>query len=335
VTFLRGERRAILRKLLLAVAATAAVSLPAVAETVDKTTLAFVTNSGTNFWRPAEAGMRKAQSELPNYKLVFKYVRASSTGAQTRILNDLLAQGAAGMVVSPVDTRRMVEPLDHVAAQATLFTMDSDVPDSKRVAYFGSSNTAAGRQAGQLLLRALPDGGKCMGFIGLLRVANADDRIAGVREALKDSKIELVDALADGFDKTRAKRNVADTLANRPDINCMVGFYDYNTPLILEAAKEAGKLGQIKIVAFDEDPLTLAGVKDGTIVGTIVQQAYEWGYLSMTSLAKYIAGKRSDLPADGRVILPTRIIDRDNVDAYLTQLRAMLCCLPPLRETSR
>jgi ribose transport system substrate-binding protein len=335
VAFVRAERRATLRKLLLTVAASAALSLPAAAETVDKTTLAFVTNSGTNFWRPAEAGMRKAQSELPNYKLVFKYVRASSIAAQTRILDELLAQGAAGMVVSPVDSRRMVEPLDRIAAQATLFTMDSDVPDSKRVAYFGSSNTAAGKQAGQLLLRALPDGGKCMGFIGLLRVANADERIAGVREALKDSKIALVDVLADTFDKSRAKRNVVETLSTRPEINCMVGFYDYNTPLILEALREAGKLGQVKIVAFDEDPLTLAGVEDGSVVGTIVQQAYEWGYLSMTSLAKYIAGKRSDIPEDGRVILPTRIIDRDNVDAYWTQLKAMLCCLPPLRETRR
>ena len=33
----------------------------------------FVPNSSTDFWRPAEAGVRKAQSELPNYKLVFKY----------------------------------------------------------------------------------------------------------------------------------------------------------------------------------------------------------------------------------------------------------------------
>ncbi len=324
-----------MRKLLLAVAAAAVMGLPAGAEPADKTTLAFVTNSGTNFWRPAEAGVRKAQSELPNYKLVFKYLRDSSTATQTRILDDLVAARAAGIVVSPVDTKSMVDTLDRIAGQVTLFTTDSDVPNSKRVAYFGSSNTEAGKQAGQLLLKALPAGGKCMGFIGLLRVANADDRIAGVREALKGSNIELVDVLADDFDKARAKRNVVDTLAARPDINCMVGFYDYNTPAILEALREAGKLGQVKIVAFDEDPITLGGVKDGTIVGTIVQQAYEWGYLSMIALAKYVEGKKSAIPADGRVILPTRIIDKDNVDVYWTELKAMLCCLPPVRETSR
>ena len=324
-----------MRKLLLAVAAAAVIGLPASAETADKTALAFVTNSGTKFWRPAEAGVRKAQSELPNYKLIFKYTEESSTATQTRILDDLVALGTAGIVVSPVDTKSMAGVLDRIAGQVTLFTTDSDVPNSKRVAYFGSSNTEAGRQAARLLLKALPAGGKCMGFIGLLQVANAENRIAGVRDGLKGSNIEIVDVLGDDFDKTRAKQNVVDTLANRPDINCMVGFYDYNTPLILEALREAGKLGQVKIVAFDEDPATLGGVKDGTVIGTIVQQAYEWGYLGMTALAKYIGGKKSVIPADGRIILPTRIIDKDNVDAYWTELKAMLCCLPTARQMTR
>jgi ribose transport system substrate-binding protein len=319
-------------KLLLAVAAAAIIGLPAGAQTADKATLAFVTNSGTDFWRPAEAGVRKAQTELPNYKLVFKYPKDSSTATQTRILDDLVAEGVVGIVVSPVVG---TDTLARIAGQVTLFTMDSDATNTKRAAYFGSSNTDAGRQAGRLLLTALPAGGKCMGFVGLLRVANAENRIAGVRDALKGSKIELVDVLGDDFDKTRAKRNVVDTLATRPDINCMIGFYDYNAPLIVEALREAGKLGQVKIVAFDEDPVTLAGVKDGTIVGTIVQQAYEWGYLGMTALAKYIEGKKSAIPPDGRVILPTRVIDKDNVDAYWTELKAMLCCLPTARRMTR
>ena len=64
----------------------------------------------------------------------------------------------------------------------------------------------------------------------------------------------------DDIDMTRAKRNVEDALAANPDIDCMVGFYSYNPPRIYEALKEAGKLGQITVIAFDEDPITLGGV---------------------------------------------------------------------------
>ena len=81
-----------------------------------------------------------------------------------------------------------------------------------------------------------------------------------------------------------------------PDINCMVGFYSYNTPRIYEALKEAGKLGQVTVIGFDEDPITLGGVKEGTIVGTVVQQPYEWGYQGMKLMAKYLEGDKSGDP---------------------------------------
>jgi len=38
----------------------------------------------------------------------------------------------------------------------------------------------------------------------------------------------------------------------------MVGLFAYNPPLMLEALAQASKLGQVKVVAFDEDDATLA-----------------------------------------------------------------------------
>ncbi len=43
----------------------------------------------------------------------------------------------------------------------------------------------------------------------------------------------------------------------------MVGLFAYNAPLCLEAAKEAGKAGKIKIVGFDEVNAVLQGIIDG------------------------------------------------------------------------
>jgi ribose transport system substrate-binding protein len=59
-----------------------------------------------------------------------------------------------------------------------------------------------------------------------------------------------------------------------------------------------------------------------------VQQPYEWGYLSMTSMAKYLEGDKSFIPPNRQVILQTRIIDKNNVDAFWAELKAVLCCLP-------
>src|SRR6202035_4976452 len=194
---------------------------------------------------------------------------------------------------------------------------------TKRVAYIGSSNTDAGKQAGELTLKALPNGGKCMGFVGLLGADNAKERIQGVKHTIKGSKVTLVDVRGDDIDQTRAKRNVEDTLTANPDINCMIGFYSYNTPRIYEALKDAGKLKQVTIIGFDEDPITLGGVKEGTIAGTVVQQPYEWGYQGMKAMAKILEGDKSFIPSNQLIIAPTKTILKDNVDDYAAQLKKL------------
>jgi ribose transport system substrate-binding protein len=128
----------------------------------------------------------------------------------------------------------------------------------------------------------------------------------------------------DDIDQTRAKRNVEDTLAASPDIDCMVGIYSYNTPRIYEVLKESGQLGEIKIIGFDEDPITLGGVREGTIVGTVVQNPYEWGYQGMKLMAKYLEGDKSEIPADGLIIVPGQVIDPSNVDEFESSLKARI-----------
>ena len=62
-------------------------------------------------------------------------------------------------------------------------------------------------------------------------------------------------------------------------------------------------------------------VKEGTIVGTVVQQPYEWGYQGMKDMAKYLEGDKSFVPANGLIIVPTKIIDKSNVDAFWAELK--------------
>jgi ribose transport system substrate-binding protein len=117
---------------------------------------------------------------------------------------------------------------------------------------------------------------------------------------------------------------VDDVLAANPEINCMVGFYSYNPPKIYEALQAAGKLGAITVIAFDEDPITLGAVKDGSFAGTVVQQPFEWGYRGMKLMASYMEGDKSGVPADELIIVPTKIIDKANVDQFEADLKAAL-----------
>ena len=85
-------------------------------------------------------------------------------------------------------------------------------------------------------------------FVGKKDAQNAKERIQGIEEALKGSNVHIIDVRADDTDRVRAKQNVADTLVKYPDIACLVGLWSYNGPAIINATKEAGKIGKVKLV---------------------------------------------------------------------------------------
>ena len=299
------------------------LSATAIARADDKPTLAFVVNGASDFWKAAEAGVKKAQGELPDYTLELKYPEQSSVAIQQRLMDDLVTAGVKGIMVSAVDPKTSTDGLNKIASQTALFTTDSDAPQTKRVAYIGSSNVDAGKQAAEIAKKAMPNGGKCLGFVGLLGADNAKERIQGMKDGLAGTKIELIDVRGDDIDQARAKKNVEDALVASPDVTCMVGFYSYNTPRIYEALRDAGKLGSITVVGFDDDPITLGGVKEGTVAATVVQQPFEWAYQGMKLMAAYLKGDKSGIPAGGLIIIPTKIIGKDDVDAYAANLKAM------------
>jgi ribose transport system substrate-binding protein len=290
----------------------------------EKKKLAFIVNAASDFWKLAEAGVKKAQGELPNYELQFKYPAQGTAALQNSLMDDLVAAGTNAIMISSVDPKTSIDAFNRIAGQVPLFTTDSDAPASKRIAYLGSSNTDAGVQAGEIAVKALPKGGKCMGFVGFLGADNAKERIAGFKKAIEGKGIDLVDTRGDDVDFARARSNVDDVLAAKPDINCMVGFYSYNPPKIYEALKAAGKLGQITVIAFDEDPITLGAVRDGSFAGTVVQQPFEWGYRGMKLMAKYLEGDKSDIPDNKLIIVPTKVIDKANVDQFAADLKAAI-----------
>jgi ribose transport system substrate-binding protein len=302
--------------------AAAAMTLSTSVMAQDKPTLAFVVNIAADFWKAAEAGMKKAQGELPDYNLVFKYPDQSTVAIQNGIVNDLIAAGAKAVMISAIDPKA-TDTLNKFAAQTAFFTTDSDAAQSNRIAYIGSSNVSLGEQAGQIAKEAMKDGGKCMGFVGHLDAANFTERRDGFNKGVEGTKITLVDTKSDGGDQTAAKKNVEDVLAANPDLNCMVGFYSYSTPAIYQALKNAGKLGQVTVIAFDDDPITLGGVKEGSVAGTVVQQPFEWAYQGFKLMAAYLKGDKSGIPADGVIIVPGKILHAADIDGYVENLKKM------------
>ena len=302
----------------------AGLAFAGVAHAADKPQIAFVVNGPSDFWKLAEAGVKKAQSELPDVELLFKYPERADAAVQQRMMDDLVAAGVKAIAVSVVSPATSTDAINKVAASVPVFTFDSDATQTNRIAYFGSSNVELGKMAGDLMKKAMPNGGKCIGFVGLPGADNAKERIQGYNESVKGTGLELIDVRGDDIDQTRARANVDDILVAHPEVNCMVGFYSYNPPRIYEALRDAGKLGQITVVGFDEDPITLGAVKEGSFVGTVVQQPFVWGYEGSKLIAAYLKGDKAGIPDNKVIIIPGLQVTKDTVDQFQADLQAKL-----------
>ena len=285
--------------------------------------LAFVTNNASDFWTIARKGTEKADKEFDDVTVEFRLPGDGTAAEQKRMIDDLLAKGVDGMAVSPVDPENQTQTLNETAKRVLVVTQDSDAPKSDRAFYVGTDNVAAGRAAGGLIKEALPQGGKIMLFVGKLDARNAQERLQGIREALQGSNVEILDVRTDDTDRVRAKSNVSDTLVKYPDVVGLVGLWSYNGPAILSAVQDANKMGQVKIIAFDEEDNTLNGVKQGSIYATVVQQPFEFGYQAIKMMRQYLKGDKSSVPASKQVFVPTLVIKKDNVDDFTKKINEL------------
>ncbi len=301
--------------------------------------VAYVTNGIASFWVIADKGARAAARDFDADVEVVMPPKGAPD--QKRMVEDLLAGGIDGVAISPIDPDNQQDLLDDIVRRTHLITQDSDAPNSDRLCYVGMDNYTAGRMCGELVKEALPEGGSVMMFVGRLGQLNARQRRQGVIDELLDrdhdpsrfdapgtvpkgDKYAILDTRTDQFDFAKAKSLAQDALARYPDLGCMVGLFAYNPPKCLEAVRDAGKTGQTKIVAFDEEEETLLGIAEGSIYGTVVQNPYRYGYESVRILAGLARDDRTVLPENGFLDIPARKITQENVQEFHAELNALI-----------
>lgn len=305
-----------------------------------KPQIGFVTNGVASFWVIASKGVEAAEKEFGVDAEV--HMPGDGVADQKRIVQALLTRGVDGIAISPIDPDNQLDLLNEAAASTHLITHDSDAPASNRLCFVGIDNYSAGRECGKLVKEALPDGGEIMIFVGRLEQLNARQRRQGLIDELLNrsndptrldpnsgpitatgEKYVILDTRTDQFDYAKAKSQVEDAIAKYPELNAVVGLFAYNPPMALRAVREAGKTGQIQIIAFDEDDETLQGIIDGEIYGTVVQNPYRYGYESVRILASLARGGRTALPPNNYFDVPARRITKDNVSSFWSELKQL------------
>jgi ribose transport system substrate-binding protein len=300
-------------------------------------TIAFVTNQQASFWNIAEVGCQDAAEDF-KVKVDVRFPSEATATVQKQVVEDLMTSGIQALAISPIDAANQKDMLNQWGARIPLITHDSDAPESDRLLYIGVDNYAAGRTVGKLIKQAYPNGAKLILCIGRTEQDNAQKRLQGVIDELLDrpndfswkGEVELVEGekftvlttLVDQGATQVAKQKVEDAINTYPEVELFVGLFAYNPPAILQALKQANRLDKIKVAGFDEDDMTLQGVKDGHVIGTVVQNPYEYGYQSVKVLSEILKGNQAVIPKSKYIDVPARAVTVDGreVDGTKTEL---------------
>ena len=299
----------------------------------DRIKIGVVTNCSDPFWDLCEAGANKAGHDF-DVDVLFRQPEGLDVAKQMPIVEAFVQQGVKGIAVSVINPTGQKKALKRIGEEVPLITMDNDADDTGRLCYVGVDNKEAGRAAGRMVKKAIPNGGVIAMFIGSDISANGKGRIQGVLDELAApeangtpatrtfngqevsgkmyGKYFLVDgeAKSDGGPEKNPQQYpsaMLGRLTGVPDV-CMVGLYAYNPPAILSAVKANSLVGKVKIVGFDENPVTLKAIAAGEIEGTVVQDPYNYGYKSVEVLAAVARGDKSKLLTKN---LPYQVVTRD------------------------
>jgi ribose transport system substrate-binding protein len=242
---------------------------------------AFLTNNMSPFWTAAQIGVARASSEL-NVPIAFQAPTASDLlSQQLSMLETFVNDGYTGVTFSAIDREAPHSIIERAVGQGTIMlTMDSDATGSQRALYIGMSDYNAGRAAAEAALEIIGSG-KVVGLVGFATAQNAQDRIAGVNDVFEGTDMELVEVLIDDIKPEVALSNAQTAIQKYgDDLAGFITFYSYDGPAACQAVKQAGKIGTVKIVAFDAEPETQVCTEEGVIQAMIGQRVYFYGYLS-------------------------------------------------------
>lgn len=241
---------------------------------------AFLTNNISPFWTAAQIGVARASSEL-NVPITFQAPTAAELlSQQLSMLETFVNDQYTGITFSAIDRNAPKDIIQRAVDQGSIvLTMDSDATDSARWFYIGMSDYDAGRIAGEAALKVVGSG-KMVGLVGFATAQNAQDRIAGFEDAIAGSDIELVEVMLDDVKPEVALSNAQTAMQKYPDLAGFITFYSYDGPAAGQAVKQAGRTGEVKIIAFDAEPETQRLLQEGVVQVMIGQRVYFYGYLS-------------------------------------------------------
>ena len=284
------------------------------------------------YWKAAGAGLSQAAAQLK--------VRSDFVGpdeynpqAEKEAFDKALTKKPTGILVSAADVKLLKGSIDTaIASGIPVITIDSDVPESKRLFFIGTNNYQAGLTGGQRLAAELKGKGNVVVFTMPGQI-NLADRLRGYRDALANQpQIKIARVVDIAGDPRVAFDTTTEILGKERDkvdaFVCLEAQAGKEVANVLNSNKISGKI----VIAMDTDPDTLEWIRKGVIAATISQKPYTMSYFGLRVLDGLYHNKLATLnedfakdsfaPVPAFVDTGSSLVDKSNVETFIVKQSA-------------
>lgn len=245
--------------------------------------------------------------------------------AEVQEFRTVMSLKPAGILVS-AGAAAMKGPIDDAIAQGIpVITVDSDVPDSKRLTFIGTNNYQAGVMGGRVLVERLHGKGDVVVYT-VAGQENADERLRGYKFALDSHpQIKIVRTVDVKGDPRIAFDTTVEIVKGKPIPDGFVCLVAIACPEVADVL-DRNNIGNKVIVAMDTLPTTLDWIQKGRIAATISQKPYTmglYGLLMLDALHHYKLpsldlnwAQDTHSPFPAFIDTGATLIDQTNLDAF-------------------
>ncbi|QGQ45641.1 sugar ABC transporter substrate-binding protein [Metabacillus sediminilitoris] len=245
----------------------------------------------SEYWELMAAGARKGFQDFGINGKVIAPSDGASVEEQDRFLERVLMESPDSLIIAPIYPDYISSALeDFVEQDIPVILLDTDVSWEDKTSYVGTDNVALGRIAGALLGSQLQPGNE----VAILGVDTnspvASDRIKGAKISLQSVGIEIVAEGVDVFlEPLQVKEDLKTILDEHPNLQ---GIIATNDELALTAFHTIEDLGyKMPVIGADGINEMIELIEEEKLPGTVAQNPYDMGYLSVEAVMKVLNGK--------------------------------------------
>jgi ribose transport system substrate-binding protein len=268
-------------------------------------------NSTSIFWKTVHAGAKLGA--MGSADIMWKAPQtASDKEQQIAIVERCIADGASGIVLSPIDYDALAEPVNNAMKnKIPVLIFDSALkgtPGKDYISFVGIDNKKAGGLAGDHLARLLDGKGSVVLLRYIKGQANTSEREEGFLEAISQYhsiRVIVKDRYA-GATVDDAKRVSANLMSQLKEADGVFCPNEVTTMGMLLALRESNLAGKIKFVGFDIPSTFTEALEKGEINALIIQNASLIGFLSVKIMLDKIRGKKIPATIDTGIHLIVR-----------------------------